>query len=206
MRTKCTEPSASLLARKQCFVEVALSLFLERGFGETSVNEIVRQAGGSLATLYKLFPSKEDLFAAIISEHMLALYEPLKSIREDMPVEQVLLTLGRNYVKVASTPRSLALFRVMVLESQRFPQLREMFLSQGFAQLKSWMETFLQGAHDRGELVIPCTAMATTQFFGLVRAPWHLPAACGEAVDLSEERQEAIVQSATRAFLRAYAP
>ncbi len=205
MRKKNDQPSAVLLARRQTFVDVALELFLEKGFGATSVNEVVRRAGGSLATLYKFFPSKEDLFAAIIAEYLKALFEPLQALGDERRPDIVLKTIGDNYLEVTSTPRALAVFRVMVLESCRLPHLRELFLTQGFSKLKAWFEQFLQQAHDSGALRVDDIPMACSQFFGLLRAPWHMPAACGECVDLSPERKKAIVDSACRAFLRAYA-
>ena len=55
-----------LEARRERFLEEGRRLFLSKGFAGASVNEIVRLAGGSLATLYNEFGSKEALFAEIM--------------------------------------------------------------------------------------------------------------------------------------------
>lgn len=204
MRAKSPELSASLLARKQAFTTTALELFLELGFDKTSVNAIVRRSGGSLTTLYKLYPSKAALFEAIISEHLQFMFEPLKALTEDSEPELVLRTIGANYISVASTPRAVAIFRVLVLEAHRSPQLREAFLNQGFSKLKAWFATFLLRCKAAGKLHIVDVDIAGAQFFGLLRAPWHLQAACGESVDLSERNQIRIVESAVRVFLEAH--
>src|SRR5687768_7611811 len=57
-----------LAARREQLIAVAEQLFLQHGFANTSVNAIVREAGGSLATLYAEFGSKEALFESVLSE------------------------------------------------------------------------------------------------------------------------------------------
>ena len=57
-----------LAARREQLIAVAEQLFLQHGFANTSVNAIVRDAGGSLATLYAEFGSKEALFESVLSE------------------------------------------------------------------------------------------------------------------------------------------
>ncbi|MGH8186288.1 MAG: TetR/AcrR family transcriptional regulator, partial [Steroidobacteraceae bacterium] len=59
--------SRQLAARRAQLIAVAEQLFLQHGFANTSVNAIVREAGGSLATLYAEFGSKEALFESVLS-------------------------------------------------------------------------------------------------------------------------------------------
>ena len=59
------------IARRKALLETAGKLFQEKGYANTSINEIVQQAGGSLSTAYKWFPSKEMLFMAVF-EHRLS--------------------------------------------------------------------------------------------------------------------------------------
>src|SRR5258708_1719630 len=88
-------------ARCQAFLQVAAELFLEKGFEATSVNEVVRRAGGSLATLYAHFPSKESLFEAIISDLLNQLLEPLENLQDaGAPVADVLRTFGNRHIEV----------------------------------------------------------------------------------------------------------
>ena len=56
--------------RCEKLLKTATRLIFERGFDNTSINEIVRLSGGSLSTAYQWFGSKEDLFAAVF-EHSL---------------------------------------------------------------------------------------------------------------------------------------
>jgi len=55
-------------AKRKAILETAFRLFREQGFEKTSMSEITAQVGGSKATLYRHFPSKEELFAECLSE------------------------------------------------------------------------------------------------------------------------------------------
>ncbi|HMN43750.1 MAG TPA: helix-turn-helix domain-containing protein, partial [Povalibacter sp.] len=57
-----------LAARREQFLAAAERMFLKEGFAKTSVNAIVREAGGSLATLYAEFGTKEALFESVLSQ------------------------------------------------------------------------------------------------------------------------------------------
>lgn len=71
------------IARRQALLETALRLFEENGYANTSINEIVRQAGGSLSTAYKWFPGKEDLFLEVFRYQL----KEIRKFIEAIPVE-----------------------------------------------------------------------------------------------------------------------
>ncbi len=51
--------------RLQKFLETGERLFREKGYSKVTLNEVVQIAGGSLATVYKLFKNKDELFVTI---------------------------------------------------------------------------------------------------------------------------------------------
>ncbi|MFX1678730.1 TetR/AcrR family transcriptional regulator, partial [Mitsuaria sp. CC2] len=55
-------------ARPQELLEAALSLFVEKGFAATRSEEVAAKAGVSKGTLYLYYPSKEELFKAVVRE------------------------------------------------------------------------------------------------------------------------------------------
>lgn len=55
--------------RREAFIVAARRSFIDHGFDDTSLGEVVAAAGGSLATLYKLFGSKAGLLAAVVHDH-----------------------------------------------------------------------------------------------------------------------------------------
>jgi TetR/AcrR family transcriptional repressor of cmeABC operon len=193
-------------ARRDAFIRVAADLFLEKGFEKTSVNEIVRRAGGSLSTLYAHFHTKEELFESIIreiSQHLLAPLEDLST--DEKPVRDVLRELGLRYVRVLSHRKALALYRIMVSEAHRFPALRQVLLGNGVCKQNA-LTSYLSKKAGQGLLRIDDIELAAFHYFGLLRGPWHLQAACGERVYLPPKRRAVIVDLAVDIFMAYYGP
>ncbi|CAI1972516.1 Uncharacterized HTH-type transcriptional regulator yvdT [Serratia ficaria] len=57
-------------ARRDAIVEEAALLFQEMGYERASMNELAKRVGGSKATLYGYFSSKEELFTAVVRQHV----------------------------------------------------------------------------------------------------------------------------------------
>ena len=53
-------------AKRQAILDIAKATFIEQGYSNTSMSEIASRVGGSKATLYNYFSSKEDIFAAVM--------------------------------------------------------------------------------------------------------------------------------------------
>ncbi|MGS2646190.1 TetR/AcrR family transcriptional regulator [Streptosporangium sp. G12] len=73
----------------------AITLFLERGFDEVSVAEVAASAGVSKPTLFKYFPTKEDLVLHRISDHQ---GEAARVVRERGAGERPLAALHRHFL------------------------------------------------------------------------------------------------------------
>jgi AcrR family transcriptional regulator len=77
----------TLEVRERILIE-ATRLFAQRGYGSTSVREVVEAAGVTKPTLYYYFQSKEALFLEVVHTHLEALQEL---------VEQALAVPGTVY-------------------------------------------------------------------------------------------------------------
>lgn len=62
MKNKGKQLSKKVLDRQEKIKAVALELFLTKGFKETSLNEIIKQSGGSFSNIYNTYKNKEGLF------------------------------------------------------------------------------------------------------------------------------------------------
>jgi TetR/AcrR family transcriptional repressor of mexJK operon len=114
----------------------AYRLFLRQGYLATSTDAILTEAGiSSKETLYRHYASKEELFVDVLGH--LTLDQPGMSARladlptpQDLPaLRQTLTTLAREILALMSQPHYLALLRILIAESPRFPQLGSLFLS-----------------------------------------------------------------------------
>ncbi|HEX5737246.1 MAG TPA: helix-turn-helix domain-containing protein, partial [Hydrogenophaga sp.] len=61
-------------ARPGELLDAALALFVEKGFAATRVEEVAARAGVSKGTLFIYFPSKEELFKAVVRENISGKY------------------------------------------------------------------------------------------------------------------------------------
>jgi len=55
--------------RRRQLLEMALDLFSRKGFGGTTTKEIAAAAGVTEAIIFRHFPSKQDLYNAVLNDH-----------------------------------------------------------------------------------------------------------------------------------------
>ena len=99
-------------------------MFLRNGFAATSIESISAKAGVSKRTLYARFPDKDAVFLAVVQRLIGTWLTGFDAAMEGAPsLETALLTAGRHMLAVAMTPSALALYRLVVAEAGRFPDL-----------------------------------------------------------------------------------
>ena len=64
-----TKSNAAVLDRREQILEAAMLCFAKRGFHQTSMHDISAEAGISVGLIYRYFKNKEEVIAAIASEH-----------------------------------------------------------------------------------------------------------------------------------------
>ena len=123
---------------------VAAPLFLARGYDRVSLDEIVRAAGGSKTNVYAFFGGKEGLFRAVIEGECREILAPLQQLDLDgLALEAGLSRLGKTLLDLVLSPRSVALFRLVIGETGRFPQLGAVWFAGGPATSQRAIADFL---------------------------------------------------------------
>src|SRR5579862_1442017 len=85
--------------RRGELIDVAETMFLERGFADTTMQMIAEAAGASKETLYRHFQNKEQLFAEIVSRKARLISGPDAPMMRGGGVEIVLSELGVNLLR-----------------------------------------------------------------------------------------------------------
>lgn len=113
---------------RKAFLDASLEAFLEKGYAGASIHSIARKARISRDTFYRQFGSKEEVFRAATAHGLANQRNHLHDIDYSAPPEQVLReVLSRTYDDL-TTPRSIAVLRLIVAEAPRFPDVaRKMF-------------------------------------------------------------------------------
>jgi len=199
--------SRQLAARREQLIAVAEQLFLQHGFANTSVNAIVREAGGSLATLYAEFGSKEALFESVLSERAARFFPEERSVpRQTLDAETELRSLATHMLKRMLSDDGLAVYRIAVHEAPRFPALRKALLEVGMPGLLDRTARYLRGLADRGVISIDesneAARLAASQFIALVQGQLVFSAACGG--EISARTRANHVNAAVKGFLEMY--
>lgn len=166
-------------AKREAIVETAAQLFQELGYQHASMNELAKRLGGSKATLYGYFPSKEALFEAVVrtyaTVHLSEATQGLQAAPEDVAaLESVLVRFGEGMLLVLTNDeRALAIYRMVIAEAGR-SELGELFYAAGPSECVAALAKLLGAAMNRGDLRKTDPKVSAHQFLALVNAEVQL--------------------------------
>lgn len=189
------------VARRHAFLAAAREVFLEQGYEAASVNDVVRRAGGSLATLYAQFGNKEGLFLAVaqdIHEELVRAMTPQNV--DHLPLEEGLQVIGEQFCRTMLSRDNLAFFRIIVGEGRHFPEQVQRYISQGGAEK---VRGVVARAIDASDAKLGDSDVAASYLLELWRSRHHYRALAVENYELSNEALAKHVSDAVRFFLRA---
>ena len=181
-------------SKRHRIIEAAIAVFLEHGYAATSVDRIQQRAGGSKATIYRYFHGKAELFAAIIETLVAQMTAPIdrQPLTPDGTTEELASTLarfGRAYLDVLLETRSLALYRMVMAESGRFPELGKLFYTRGPGPVAAQLTEYLRSHHPPADCAPDVQAR---EFLSLARADLHLKALLGVDIAGPAERDRTV--------------
>lgn len=140
-------------ARPGELLEAALSLFVEKGFAATRVEEIAARAGVSKGTLFLYFPTKEDLFRAVVRESVAGRFDEwnqeFQTFQGDTP-EMLRYCMRSWWERLGATPAS-GITKLMLSESQNFPEVAAYYQAEVIEPGKGLIRRILERGVARGE-------------------------------------------------------
>lgn len=191
--------------RRRGIVEAAWAVFKKNGYDRTTMSDISEQVGGSKATLYGYYQSKEQLFAAVleqvIGEQAEAAFSRLAGEDE---LGARLLNFARNYLEARMSPDMVAIERALIAEGDRTDlgaRLRTRFIQPHWRRLATALDQEMQA----GRMRKADPNLATWHFRGLIEADLVERRLHGDP-DITGHEIETAVSAGVAAFLRAYAP
>ena len=191
--------------KRRAILAAATGAFLEAGYGAATMDDIATRANVSKQTIYHHFGSKEMLFAAIVEERCEQFLAPIAKIDpESRDLEETLLALGMDFLKRVLSPDSLALHRLLIAESVRFPELGRLSYESGPRRVVEGLARFLQARAGRSGLAIPDPALSAEQFFGTLLGLLQLRAILCNDPESSAARIELYVENAVTVFLEGH--
>ncbi len=173
MTTPAVKPkSARGRNRRAKILKAAADLFLDHGYGETSIDAIVDRCGGSKATLYNYFSTKEELFHAVIDDIVSNRQKPDLDISEDL--RTTLITFALQRMKVVFSSQHRQLLRLIVAERDRFPQIAAMYYEHGPKRSHDLVVSYMERLKSRGLLEIDNPEESAEFLIGMLLHHWYL--------------------------------
>ncbi|MGI4799493.1 MAG: TetR/AcrR family transcriptional regulator [Janthinobacterium lividum] len=192
--------------RDERVMEVAASLFLDRGFDLASMDALAELAGVSKATLYSRFGDKRQLFITVIRHEIGRWLAPLSAIVEEViagdatvEIEIALIQVGRQLTQRSLEPRVVALGRVVSMQASVFPELAQLAHEEGWLRAVATVARLLSQFMLRGQIAIPDVDIAADLLLNLVLGRATRQAAYGMKPDA--DAMEKRLQAAVRMFL-----
>lgn len=166
------DPKAGLMARKRAqIVAAARQAFLDEGYAGSSVNRIAAAAGVSIKTLYRHFESKDDLFSAVMQA---ACENPSdgagRNNWEAQPPESGIASVGEEYLRHALSPDQIALYRVVIRDSPRFPELGERYETEVLGRRQAMFAAYLDRWAPTSDWKLKDSRQAADLFAALLNA------------------------------------
>ncbi len=156
--------------KRRAILDAATRAFMRDGFGLAGIDRIVEDSGVSKRTLYAHFPSKEALFGAIIREYCDVILTPLREVDiGDRDPRETLIALGRMFWKVLLSPEGLSLYRVVIAEAERFPDLGRVFYESAHDAAARLLADYIREKTEEGIFRDIDSRQTAEGFFALVR-------------------------------------
>jgi len=187
LEQECAEKglTAKGLERRRRILNAAKEVFLEQGFENASVSDIMKRAGGSMSTLYRCFGNKFGLFEAMMQQSCDDLFASFDEDRvwSDDPT-LTLYRFGQRFIEMIGTPQAIAMHRlVLSANSTESEQIQSLFYTAGPDRIRKLLTLYLKRQREEGRLQIDCCTLAAAQFVEMIKQPWHLQALLGVPFD-----------------------
>ena len=125
-------------------VQAALALFLEQGYAAASMDAVASRASVTKQTVYRYYPSKEELFTAVMEK--IRADEPAPYVFGDADLDTELSNFGRDLLAFHLTPAALGVYKMMLSEGGQESLLKP-FLKAGPNRVMKHLVAFLQKRH-----------------------------------------------------------
>lgn len=193
--------------KRNAILAAASAVFQEFGYERASMNEVAKRAGGSKATLYNYFPSKEALFESVVrtySTHYLtqAASGLAGEAAVGLSLEEKLTAFGRRMLSVLTTDsQAMQLYRIVVGEAGH-SDIGELFHESGVRESMNALTLLMQTAIAEGALSDSSAELRARQFTALLKAEVDELLLKKEVEALSADRIEEMVLAAVTFFVK----
>ena len=189
--------------RRRSLLDAARDVFLERGFANATIDAVVERAGGSKATVYALFENKEGLSPPWWRRPRRSCQRWCRAIRWTAGSRTICATSVSAIVEILIRPEQLALFRLVLGECGRVPEVGEIFFRTGPQVIFRKVADMLRSAAARGQIAISDAEGMAHFFIDALRGHVHMEVMLNPTRRPTQKEIERHVDFVVANFLRA---
>ena len=139
--------------RPQELLDAALALFVEKGFAATRAEEVAQHAGVSKGTLYLYYPSKEELFKAVVRHNVVSLIQEGREMVEQFEGSSadLLVCLMQTWWDRVGNTAAAGIHKIVLSEVRNFPELAQFYSDEVIVPADQLFCSAVQRGITRGE-------------------------------------------------------
>ena len=188
-------------ARREAILTAAHDLFLEKGYEATTLSDVVRRSGASLATLYELFENKPGLLRALVTDKCGAMAQRIDdAVSAKREPREALREIADFMFDKIVCPDSTALFKAALAQPDLGPQLYRAGPETGQAKVAE----FLAIQAGAGTLEVDDPMEAAGIFNQMTYGHFHQKLIFGLPVELSADQKARHIDRVLSAFFKIY--
>lgn len=190
--------------KRESIIKNATILFRRKGFGASSMDEISSAAKVSKRTLYNHFPTKKILFREIVKIEWQKVRYPRRDTAKGLDPEEVFTDIMKHSLKILFSPRMADLQKLVIAESDKFPELKSLQSKYGAEPLFGYFKDYVKRLGKTGILDIERPGLAAAQYLGLVKEYLYWPWLFGMIKKPTLKQQEEVIKRANKVFFSHY--
>ncbi|WP_242130063.1 TetR/AcrR family transcriptional regulator [Sphingobium sp. Sx8-8] len=192
--------------KRREIVAAAASLFVEQGYERTSMSAISERVGGSKATLYGYFESKEELLRAVLAD---SVAEETERLMHEFPANEAIRTglirLGERYLMDRLGPLPITSIRIVATQPES-TGLGADFYANALRPAWQWFADRIGALMEEGRLRRADPWVAAMHWKGLHEGELFEKRLLGASTSPDPSEIRRVVADAADAFLRIYEP
>jgi len=173
---------------RHLIAEAAKRIFVAKGFAGANMDDVAREAGVSKKTLYRLVPTKADLFKASVTDRIARFMLAIdREALQALPLAEALERILTQYGVLTLSPDTVAIQKLVITESERFPDLSVAFFTEAIMATQRVLGDFLADQCRRGRLDLEDPLLAAGMLRGMMIMEPQRAAMMGQAALPSAE-------------------
>jgi len=190
--------------KREDILDAASGLFLDKGYGNVSMDEVAKRANVSKRTVYNHFASKEILFGEIVRLTWDGINQPLLILDDKDDIKNVLKSYTLNALKMLRSEKFSKMLRLVIGESGNFPELSSFYSEHGVKTILSSVEEYFKALNETGKLNIPEPDIAAQQYVGMVKESLFWPVLLGVFRPPTPERDIKVIDATIDIIFQIY--